>query len=217
MLALHALGLRVGEEELGELEEGGYRAVDTGGGSFLRVVRTLDVSAVAFDLLGDPPTLAGVRDALAGAGAVELEESAWTTLRVEAGRPAFGEDMDEETLPVEAGLGERAIDHGKGCYTGQEVIVRIRDRGHVNRSLRGVRLGGEELPAAGTELFAPEARGERAAGVLTTVVDSPRMGPVALAYVRREVPVPGTVRVGARDGPEARVEELEGGWGPPAV
>lgn len=215
VLALHALGLRVDEGVLETLAEGEYRAVDTGSGAFLRVVRSGDVATPAWDLVGDRETIRGLWRTLVEAGARPAGHGVRETLRVEAGRPAWGADIDGTTIPVEAGLGERLIDHGKGCYTGQEVIVRIRDRGHVNRHLRGLRLGDGVTPPAGTELYAPDVRGERSAGILTTVVESPRMGAVALGYVRREVEPNAEVRVGSPDGPVARVQSLEeGGWGP---
>ena len=95
--------------------------------------------------------------------------------------------MDEGTIPVEAGIDDRAIDHGKGCYTGQEIIVRIRDRGHVNRHLRSLDLGDVPTPASGTELFAPDGTG-KSVGRITSAVQSPKNGGViALAYVRRGV------------------------------
>ena len=216
-LSLRAAGLRVDVEALAALREGEYRHVDAGAGDGVRIVRNADVAATAFDVLADPQTADALRRTLlSDDGAVEMERATYDILRVEAGRPAFGVDMDRETIPVEAGLGERAIDHSKGCYTGQEVIVRIRDRGRVNRTLRGLRLGAADgLPLPGTDLFAPDVRGDREAGCVTSVAESPRMGPVALAYVRREVASGGAVRVGAPDGPEARVAELEGpGWGP---
>lgn len=215
ILALHALGLRVDEGVLEALAEGEYRSVDTGSGTFLRVIRSDDVATPAWDLVGDRETIRGLWRTLVEAGARPAGHGVRETLRVEAGRPAWGADIDATTIPVEAGLGERLIDHGKGCYTGQEVIVRIRDRGHVNRHLRGLRLGDGVTHPAGTELYAPEVRGERPAGTLTTVVDSPRMGAVALGYVRREVEPPAEVRVGRPDGPVARVQSLEDeGWGP---
>jgi hypothetical protein len=101
--------------------------------------------------------------------------------------------MDENTIPIEAGIQDRAIDSGKGCYTGQEVIVRIRDRGHVNRHLRQIMLGHAPTPAKGTELF--EEGSEKAAGVVTSAVQSPRFGQtVALGYVKRGVT--GPIRAG---------------------
>jgi folate-binding protein YgfZ len=94
--------------------------------------------------------------------------------------------MDDRTIPVEAGIHERAIDYGKGCYTGQEVIVRIRDRGHVNRHLRQLMLGEVAPPPPGTELHVEG--GAKPVGSITTAVRSPRFGQtVALGWVRRGV------------------------------
>lgn len=212
VLALHALGLRVDEGELRSLEEGELVAVRAGGG-WLRVVRTSEVATPAFDVLAERASIEALARTLEGAGLPPLTAEAWESLRVERGRPAYGVDMDDGTIPVEAGIGARAIDHGKGCYTGQEVIVRIRDRGHVNRHLRGLRFEGS-APASGTSLFAPEIRGERAAGRVTSSVRSPRMGAIGLGYVRREVETGDRVRVGAPDGPPAEVCALDRGWGP---
>jgi folate-binding protein YgfZ len=111
----------------------------------------------------------------------------WTTLRVEAGRPVFGTDMDEDTIPTEAAIEDRAIDHRKGCYTGQEVIVRIRDRGHVNRRLHRLVLGDVPTPASGAELLAADGSG-KVVGRITSAVLSPKLGGVVvLAYVARGV------------------------------
>jgi len=164
-------------------------------------------------VLADRASIKALARTLEGAGVPPLTGQAWETLRVERGRPAYGVDMDGGTIPIEAGIGERAIDHGKGCYTGQEVIVRIRDRGRVNRPLRGLRF--EDAPAeAETSLFAPEIRGERAAGRVTSSVRSPRVGAIGLGYVRREVEAGERVRVGAPDGPAAEVCALDDAWGP---
>ena len=106
--------------------------------------------------------------ALVADGATPAGLGVWATLRVEAGRPVFGTDMDEATLPPEAGIVERAIDQTKGCYTGQEVIVRIRDRGHVNRQLCVLELGDVPAPAKGAELLATDGSG-KVVGRLTSV------------------------------------------------
>lgn len=208
-LATTALGLRVDPDTLSGLEEGGLRQLDVGGERPLTVIRTGDVSVPAFDLVGDGATLASLRARLVEAGGVPTGSGVWEALRLEAGRPAFGADLTEENIPIEAGVHTRAIDYDKGCYTGQEVIIRIRDRGHVNRHLRRLRLGDAPTPAAGTELWI-EGR-DRPVGHVTSAAASPREGTLALAYVRREVEVPGTLRVGAPDGAEARVEALPGG------
>ena len=137
----------------------------------------------------------------AGAKAVGL--GVWDTYRVEGGYPQFGVDMDDGTIPIEAGLGELAFDHEKGCYTGQEVIVRIRHRGRVNWHLRALRFG-DVTPSPGDELFAQG--GEKALGRVTSFVESPAFGEViGLGYVRREVDVPGELCHGSGDGPRVTV------------
>jgi aminomethyltransferase len=133
------------------------------------------------------------------------------TLRIEAGRPRFGAELSAEVIPTEAyeelGMMPRAISFSKGCYTGQEVIVRIAHRGHVNRHLRGFLLPDGELPAAGTPLFNPETG--REIGKVTSAVFSPlRRGPVAIGFARREIEPGAEVRVGAADGAAATVVRL---------
>jgi folate-binding protein YgfZ len=113
-------------------------------------------------------------------------------LRVEAGVPRFLIDMTGETIPLEAGLEQRAISFTKGCYVGQEVIVRVTTRGggRVARRLVGVRVeNGAEPPPSGAALHA----GERAVGRITSAVFSPRCsGVIALGYVHRDFTEPGT-------------------------
>ena len=139
------------------------------------------------------------------AGAAPVGWAVWETRRIEAGLPAFGVDMDETTIPVEAGLLDRAFDHDKGCYTGQEVIVRIRHRGRVNWHLRALRFG-DAAPAAGQKLF--EGGGTKVRGRVTSVAQSPRFGQaIGLGYVRREVEPPATLRLGSGSGPAVGVEE----------
>ena len=192
-----ALGLRVEATELGRLEEGEWRAAGPPEGSLL-VQRTTEVWPEAYSVIGPATAVGARRDSLVEAGA---RPAGRATLRIEAGRPVFGTDMDTDTLPPEAGIEERAIDHQKGCYTGQEVIVRIRDRGHVNRKLRRLELGDVPAPPGGTELLAADGSG-KAVGRITSAVASPRHGgALALAYVARghekvlldgrEVAVPG--------------------------
>ena len=138
------------------------------------------------------------------AGAVPVGLGVWETLRLEGGLPAFGLDMDGTTIPVEAGLVDRAFDHDKGCYTGQEVIARIRHRGRVNWHLRALRFG-DAAPVAGQRLF--EAEGTKVRGRVTSVARSPRFGQaIGLGYVRREVEPPATLRLGGGSGPEVTVE-----------
>jgi folate-binding protein YgfZ len=112
------------------------------------------------------------------------------TARIEAGLPRFGADMDETNLAPEA-LDTRAISYGKGCYIGQEVIARIRTYGQVAKSLRGLRLDGDEkaLPVKGAKLFL----GDKEVGNITSAVWSPALRTnIALGYVRREANQTGT-------------------------
>ncbi len=130
-------------------------------------------------------------EAARAAGAVEVGRAVMDVVRVESGVPEFGVDMDETTIPLEAGLDTRAISFTKGCYVGQEVIVRIRDRGHgrVARRLVGVTFDRDMEPAPGQPLRAAG----RDVGRLTSVVQSPALGrAIALAMVHRDAAEPGT-------------------------
>jgi folate-binding protein YgfZ len=117
-----------------------------------------------------------------------LEEEQAEVLRIEAGRPRWGVEIDEERLILEANLDD-AIHLAKGCYLGQEVVARATARGHVNRRLKGLRLEGDRPVARGSRLSTPE-RPE--AGVVTSSVVSPRHGVIALAYVHRSSFADGT-------------------------
>ncbi len=200
------------EPELGEAAEGAEWIVGKSPGSGIRVVRSGDVIPPAFDVIAPAARLGKVRQALLHDGAADGGAELWHVLRLEKGRPAFGSELGADTMPAEAGIQDRCIDFAKGCFTGQEVVVRLRDRGHVNRHLRGLLLGEADLPPAGTAIFAPGR--ERRAGTVTAAAASPRFGQgIALAFVRREVEPPATVCLGAHGGPPARVRALsDEGW-----
>ena len=196
------------EEEFLEVQRDEDRDEGIGEGG-VRVARTCDVDVPAWDIFVAASRLADVWDGFVGGGAVPIGAGVWDTLRVEAGRPAYGGDMDDSTILSETGLVDRAVDHTKGCYTGQEVVVRIRDRGHVNRSLRGLLLSEGPAPKLGVELF----RGDRVVGEITSAVESPgRAGPIGLGYARREISHGEQVTVGSPGGPPATVRELGPGW-----
>jgi folate-binding protein YgfZ len=160
----------------------------TGGGE------TGEAEVWVMSALGDAPT---VRDALVAAGAGPVGPEAFESLRIEAGTPLFGHDVDDSVLLPEIPF-ENLLSYTKGCYPGQEVVVRIRDRGHVNRLLRGLVLDGSDAPSAGAEVVIDETQ----VGKVTSAVWSPGLGrPIALAFVRRQHAEPGTrvsVRVGGR-------------------
>jgi folate-binding protein YgfZ len=110
-------------------------------------------------------------------------------LRIEAGTPVYGKDITEANLAPEVGRTAQAISYAKGCYLGQEPIVRLRDLGHVNRVLTGLRVEGDQPPPAGAML----TRDGKEAGQVTSSARSPAPGAVvALAYVRRGNTEPGT-------------------------
>jgi tRNA-modifying protein YgfZ len=128
-----------------------------------------------------------------------VSEEAAECLRIESGRPRLGFDMDAETIPQEAGINERAVDFEKGCYVGQETVARLHWKGKPNRHLRGLLL--TEPVERRTDILL----GDRVVGRVGSTCVSPRLGPIALALVRREAAPGDTVRVGAA---EAEVVDL---------
>jgi tRNA-modifying protein YgfZ len=145
-------------------------------------------------------------DALRRRGAASVCEQAAEVLRVESGRPRFGLDIDDTTIPQEAGLNDRAVSFTKGCYVGQETVARLFYKGKPNRHLRGLRLS---APAqTGDELHL----GERVVGRVGSSVVSPEFGPIALALLRREAEPGATIAVGEHPRP-ATVVELPFGAG----
>jgi len=160
-------------------------------GHELPVVRTDRCGEQGYDLLAPAEIADDLWQALHKAGGHPVGYEAWNVRRVEAGIPLFGVDMNESTLPLEAGLGDRAISLTKGCYTGQEVIHRIVSRGHTNRSLVGLRLSGDLLPAPRAAI-GTEARAD--AGWVTSAVHSFALQRgIALGYLRNEVATPGSL------------------------
>lgn len=131
---------------------------------------------------------AGCRDDVVSALDVPLASGeALEVLRIEAGTPLLGAELDEEVFPDEARL-DAAISRTKGCYTGQEIVARLYSRGAVNHLLVGLRFEGEKAPAAEAPLFA----GGRATGEVTSACLSPSLGPIGLGYARVEHAEPGT-------------------------
>jgi folate-binding protein YgfZ len=169
------------------------------------LVRVSDTGEPGFDLYvgrAFAPTLAAK---LAAAGVVPLDPETADALRLEAGIPVFGRDMDNDTIPLEAGIEGRAISFTKGCYVGQEVIVRVLHRGHgrVARKLVGLTLDGSSPPPSGAVVRS----GDREIGRVTSSTISPAVKKlIALAYLHRDFLTPGTVV--AVDAAPAVVTEL---------
>jgi folate-binding protein YgfZ len=142
-----------------------------------------------------------LRDASADSDLVDAGAEALEILRIEAGTPRVGFDLDESVLPAEAGL-ERGIATTKGCYTGQEVVERLRSRGKVSHLLVGLETAGDEPLVPGAAVEADSKR----VGEVTSACVSPTAGPIALAFVRRAFAEPGTaLRAGDRSARIARL------------
>ena len=156
------------------------------------VLRIDDTGEPGFELLVPAEALVDIRTALLDAGAVDADETTAEQLRIEAGVARFGQDMDEETIPLEAGIEAKAISFTKGCYVGQEVIIRVLHRGHgrVARKLVGLTFEpAGAVPAPGTVLLADE----KEVGSITSSTFSPTCGcHIALGYVKRDFSEPGT-------------------------
>jgi folate-binding protein YgfZ len=144
-----------------------------------------------------------LREALLGAGAVEVDPVAAEIVRVEAGRPRFGaaEMGASIMMPAEVGIVDRAVSFSKGCYIGQEPVARLHHRGRPNRHLRGLRLSAPVEPGAALSLDGKEV------GRVGSACVSPALGPIALAVVRREAE-PGAELAAGEDGVTARVVDL---------
>jgi folate-binding protein YgfZ len=172
------------------------------------VTRSGDFGLDGFTIYGSPSGIEEVVTVLSGQGLERASRALVDVLRIEAGRPEFHVDMDEDTIPLEAGLEERAISFDKGCYVGQEVIVRVLHRGHGRVVRKLVGLVGEGGP--GRSLLTRGDRvhaGGQEVGMVTSAGWSPGLDrPIALAYVHRDHNAAGTrLEVHAADGPTAVV------------
>ena len=161
-------------------------------GEAVIIARITDAGEPGFDVFVDRPRAAALLASLDGQGAGLLDAPTAEALRIEAGIPAFHRDMDEETIPLEAGIESRAISFSKGCYVGQEVIIRVLHRGHgrVARRLVGLVVESADAPPAGAAISVDG----RDVGHVTSSTLSPALGrPIALGYVHRDHTAAGTV------------------------
>ena len=173
-------------------------------GSPVLVARVPDLDVDGYELIAPTERFAGLWERAVAAGATPAGLQAWEIARVEAGRPEWGLDIDDTTIPQEANFDElHAISYTKGCYVGQETVARVHFRGHVNKHLRGLRAPGLEAPPSGATLH---DESDTAVGDVRTSVRSPRLGGIALAMVRREVPAGATLVARWRDQGDAVIE-----------
>jgi folate-binding protein YgfZ len=169
----------------------------------LRIARVPDLELEGYELFAPMADAGALWQRLVSAGATPGGLTAFEIARVEAGRPEWGIDIDESTLPQEANFDDfHAISYTKGCYVGQETVARVHFRGHVNRHLRGLRSVSDTALPFRAQLR--DAAGKPVGEVRSAVI-SPRLGGVALAMVRREVPVGATLLV-TWEGGETRAD-----------
>lgn len=166
----------------------GYRFADVFNRNIDVPAGSIAFSSSGFEIIATPNnSWAAFSSALAGAGGRAIPEDVYEVLRIEAGIPKYGVDMDETTVVPELGL-DGLISYNKGCYIGQEIIARIHFRGHVAKQLTSLGLSG--AAESGAELFSPEGKN---AGRITSVTFSPQLEKhIALAFVRYDHLAEGT-------------------------
>jgi folate-binding protein YgfZ len=167
------------------------------------IARVPEMDIEGFEVFIPNEAADALKAALVTAGVAAGGKDTWEIARIESGRPQWGADMDDSTLPQEANLDELgAISYTKGCYIGQETVARVHFRGHVNRMLRKLRFVTRPAPPKGAELVDETGK---VIGDIRSVALSPRYGGVALGMVRREVQ-PGTTLQARWSGGECSVQ-----------
>ncbi len=173
------------------------------GDAMITVARVPEMDLDGFEIFVPAESAAALRNKLHAGGVAPGSSETWEIARVESGRPQWGADMDDSTLPQEANFDELgAISYTKGCYIGQETVARVHFRGHVNRFLRKLRFVTRPAPPTGAELVDESGK---VIGDIRSVALSPRFGGVALGMVRREV-LPGTTLQARWSGGECSVQ-----------
>jgi len=166
----------------------------------MTIVRATHTGEDGFDVIIDSSRKAELQQALETAGAQPVGEDTFEILRVEAGIARFGQDMDETNVVPETNLDD-AVSFTKGCYVGQEIIVRIKHRGHPAKKLTSLRFETDQQVEPGAVILSKE---NQEIGRVTSAVVSPRLGSIGLGYVRYEHLADGT-QVVVGDGIEAIV------------
>ena len=179
-------------------------------GSDLRLAGSSSTGEEGYEVWGEAASLLSLWHALSREAprfaALPCGAEALESLRIEAGIPRYGPDMSEDTIPLEAGLWS-AISFTKGCYIGQEVIERLRSRGHVNWTLAGALIDSPSAPRSGEKLLGLGAEGKEVGAVTSSCVSPTLSRTIALAFVRREFSHPGT-RLALASGHGVEIVEL---------
>jgi folate-binding protein YgfZ len=199
-LVAHALGLD--ESTLNGLQPYSHMTVPIDGGR-ATVISVAEIDVPGVEIVVPGAAESTLRAKLLSAGAIPGSQKAYDTARVESGRPEWGIDMNDSTIPQEANFDALgAISYTKGCYTGQETVARVHFRGHVNRFLRRLHFVSASVPPTNAELVDDSGN---VVGDVRSVALSPRQGGVAIAMVRREV-APGTTLHARWDGGDCTVQ-----------
>jgi folate-binding protein YgfZ len=178
---------------LGHAEYNGWMQYDNTRTEFAGVsvviARVDQLGVPGFVIFTDAQQQEVVTGAIAASGALHATPATLEAARIEARYPVFGVDMTSDTIPLEAGIEDRAISLTKGCYVGQEVIIRVLHRGHgrVARKLVQLQVEGD-VPSSHAKVFG----GDREIGFITSAAKSPRLGPIALGYLHRDFLTLGT-------------------------
>ncbi|HEX5874095.1 MAG TPA: glycine cleavage T C-terminal barrel domain-containing protein [Pyrinomonadaceae bacterium] len=157
-------------------------------GTPVTIIRATHTAEDGFDVVIDASLASQMREAFEEAGARPVSADTFEILRIEAGIPRYGRDMDETTVVIETNLDD-AVSYTKGCYVGQEIIVRIKHRGHVAKKLVGIEFDTDQAIEAGAAI----KRDDQEIGRVTSSALSPTVRKtIALGYVRYEHIEPGT-------------------------
>ena len=178
--------------------------------STVTFIRATHTAEAGFDLFVSVDKSSELQRALIDAGAVVVGEDAVEILRIEAGIPRYGVDMDETTVLSETNLDD-AISFTKGCYIGQEIIVRIMHRGHVAKKLTGLIFDGQEMIESGTRVLSDND--QEIGRVTSSTISSRLQRAIALAYVKYDYLAPGTrIKVADMTGTVAELPFIRGSW-----
>lgn len=159
-------------------------------GSELTLIRATHTAEDGFDLVANTDRAGSLWEALQSAGARPVGYDALETLRIEAGLPRYGVDMDENNVVTETGLDD-AVSYTKGCYVGQEIIARIKYRGHVAKKLSGLLFADVVNAEAGATIKSTDGK---EVGRITSVTYSPQLRrTIALGYLKYDYLASGTV------------------------
>jgi len=180
-------------EPVPDLSEHGWIQTIVGGQQVL-IVRASHTGEIGYDVLAPEQGLSDVWDFLLMKGEFHgirpFGFAALDTLRIEAGIPVYGVDVDESNMMLETGLAD-AVSYQKGCYTGQEAVAMATYRGHVSKRLSGLIISGDQVPVHGDKIAWPETGKE--IGYITSGLSSITLGKtIALGYVKHGFFEPGT-------------------------